>query len=93
MAAIACSQLIRLYGTEDTYVRWEGGIGRDGRIIMPVRATIEMRAEINGYSSTPGVSYLPDVADDGTRVRCEVYSNCQDGIEVVLYLVEGRGHT
>jgi polyhydroxybutyrate depolymerase len=36
---------------------------------------------------------LPDVADDKTKIRREVYGDCADGAEVVLYVVEGAGHT
>ena len=82
------------HGTEDTYILWEGGRGQSGRVtLMPVRTAVEKWAEINGCSSTPSISYMPDKADDGTRVRREVYPGCQDGTEVVLYLVEGGGHT
>jgi len=30
---------------------------------------------------------------DGTRVSTESFTGCQDGAEVVLYKVEGGGHT
>jgi polyhydroxybutyrate depolymerase len=40
------------------------------------------------------VTLEPDRApDDQTRVRREVYGSCRDGAEVVLYAVEGGGHT
>ncbi|MFQ5931897.1 MAG: polyhydroxybutyrate depolymerase, partial [Nitrospiraceae bacterium] len=34
-----------------------------------------------------------DRANDGTRVRRESYRDCSGGAEVILYAVEGGGHT
>jgi polyhydroxybutyrate depolymerase len=35
---------------------------------------------------------MPDVADDGTTTRVEVWSGCEGGAEVRLMSVEGGGH-
>jgi polyhydroxybutyrate depolymerase len=86
--------IIQINGTEDTYILWDGGIppalGNNG---LPVRVGVERWVEMNGCSSTPVVTELPDAADDGTRIRREVYGECNGGAEVVLYEVEGGGHT
>jgi polyhydroxybutyrate depolymerase len=86
--------IIQFNGTADTYILWDGGIppglGNNG---LPVRVGVERWAEVNGCSKTPEVTELPDVADDGTKSRREVYGDCVDGAEVVLYVVEGAGHT
>jgi polyhydroxybutyrate depolymerase len=42
-----------------------------------------------GESSTQG---LPDIVDDGTRVRRQTFSGCRDGADVVAVHVEGGGH-
>ena len=36
---------------------------------------------------------MPDTADDGTRVERESYGPGQEGTEVILYRIEGGGHT
>lgn len=36
---------------------------------------------------------MPDLPGDNTRVRREVYGDCRDGVEVVLYVIKGGGHT
>jgi polyhydroxybutyrate depolymerase len=44
-------------------------------------------------SSKPETEELPDHANDGTSVRRDVYSNGKQGTEVVVYTIEGGGHT
>ena len=86
--------IIQINGTADTLILWEGGIppglGNNG---LPIRFGIERWAKMNGCDSEPIVTQLPDLADDGTRIRREVYTGGKDGVEVVLYIVEGGGHT
>jgi len=42
----------------------------------------------------PTITQLPDKdPSDGTKVRKEIYGGCRDGVEVVLYAIEGGGHT
>jgi polyhydroxybutyrate depolymerase len=48
----------------------------------------------NKCTASPQVTQLPDKdPSDGTTVRVETYGGCQDNVEVVLYAVEGGGHT
>ena len=48
----------------------------------------------NGCSVSPIVTREPDMdPKDGTRVRKEVYGNGKNGTEVILYIIEGGGHT
>jgi polyhydroxybutyrate depolymerase len=44
-------------------------------------------------SSTAASADLPDEAHDGTRVHRDVYGGGQQGAEVVVYTIEGGGHT
>ncbi|MGH9846761.1 MAG: polyhydroxybutyrate depolymerase, partial [Blastocatellia bacterium] len=41
----------------------------------------------------PKTESLPDKEDDGTKVKRETYGPGKDGVEVVLYTIEGGGHT
>ncbi len=86
--------ILQINGTADTFIKWDGGIppglGNNG---LPVRVGVERWAEVNGCSKTPEVTELPDLADDGTRIRREAYGECNGDAEVVLYEVEGAGHT
>jgi len=84
-----------VFGTDDPLVPWEGGeltVGARGEILS-VSAAVEKWVEMNGCSSSPTVTYEPDAADDGTRVRREAYAGGKGGAEVVLYMIEDGGHT
>ena len=39
------------------------------------------------------VENLPDRAHEGTSVRREIYPGGEQGTEVVVYVIEGGGHT
>lgn len=85
-------------GTDDPLERWEGGeisLGRNTYgVVLSVADTVKFWVDRDGCSSSPAVTQLPDTApDDGTTVRQEVYGGCQDGVEVILYAIEGGGHT
>jgi polyhydroxybutyrate depolymerase len=60
---------------------------------MPLRECIAKWVKHNGCPPEPVVTELPDSEDDGTRVRREVYGPGTAGAEVILYLIEGGGHT
>lgn len=85
-------------GTADPLVPWDGGDIRFGRrifgTVLSVPDTVKFWVEKNGCLAKPIVIRLPDTdPTDGTTVRKEVYASCRDGAEVVLYAVEGGGHT
>lgn len=85
-------------GTADPLVPWDGGdIRFGGRIygtVLSVPETVQFWVEKNGCLAKPMVIRLPETdPTDGTTVRKEVYTGCQGGAEVVLYAVEGGGHT
>lgn len=91
--------VLMMPGTEDPLVPWEGGeIGfRRGRKfgrILSVPESIGFWVKQNQCPGSPGVTYEPDRdPKDGTRVRREAYVPCGGETEVVLYAVEGGGHT
>ncbi|KPK80402.1 MAG: hypothetical protein AMS25_09170 [Gemmatimonas sp. SM23_52] len=55
--------------------------------------TVAIWAELNPCIGDPTIEWLPDIADDSTRVWTETHDNCAGGAEVKLYGVEGGGHT
>lgn len=91
--------VLMMPGTEDPLVPWEGGeIGfRRGRKfgrVLSVRESIDFWVKQNRCSGSPVVTYEPDRdPKDGTRVRRETYGSCGEGAEVILYAIEGGGHT
>ncbi|WP_148882263.1 alpha/beta hydrolase family esterase [Thermococcus aciditolerans] len=85
-------------GTDDPIVPWNGGELRFGPVelgrVVSIEKTVEYWAVRNGCTVMHEREYLPDAdPEDGTRVWVERYSNCSDGADVVLYGVEGGGHT
>ena len=84
-------------GTEDPLVLWEGGNIQFGRqnlgTTLSVPDTVMYWVTHNNCSATPAVTWLPDTHEDGTHVRKEVYDRGEEGTEVILYAIEGGGHT
>ena len=81
--------VLMIHGTHDPLVPFAGG--KRG-VLLSAPATAQHWAKMAGCVSAPAVSYLPERVQDGTRVRCEVYSG-QDGAETVFYVIENGGHT
>jgi polyhydroxybutyrate depolymerase len=86
-----------IHGTDDPLVPYRGGPmprTKLGGAVLSVPDAIKFWATHN-HCSLPSVSTeLPDMdAADQTRVRRDDYTRCTDGAEVVLYTVEGGGHT
>jgi len=85
-------------GTRDPLVPWEGGnIGilliKVGKVLSTME-TVDFWAENNECPSEPTTVLLPDKdPKDGTRVTVETYGWGEDSTEVVLYRIEGGGHT
>jgi polyhydroxybutyrate depolymerase len=85
-------------GTEDPLVPWAGGEVHLGPLefgeVLSVENTVKFWVTNDKCASPPIVTQLPDKdPSDGTTVRTETYGGCQDNTEVVLYAVEGGGHT
>lgn len=90
--------VLMISNTEDPMVPWEGGEIRFGRQrfgkVLSVTETVKYWATHNQCSSSPIITWEPDKdSKDGTRVRKESYNQCKEGTEVVLYAIEGGGHT
>ena len=84
-------------GTEDPLVPYYGGqitVFRQQRgEVLSTDETIKIWLEKNRCTSKPKVTVLPDLTEDGTRVTKIEYNQCSAGSKVVLYRIEGGGHT
>jgi polyhydroxybutyrate depolymerase len=83
---------------EDPMVPWEGGEIRLGRQrfggVLSVDESVRLWVHHNQCSSSPVNTLEPDRdPKDGTRVRREEYGQGKGGTEVILYAIEGGGHT
>jgi polyhydroxybutyrate depolymerase len=85
-------------GTEDPLVPYEGGdvsflsIKR-GKVIS-VEDTVKFWVTHDGCPAAPQMEQLPHLnPNDSTSTTVERYTGCRDGTEVVLYKVNGGGHT
>ena len=92
--------VLAINNTDDPLVPFEGGniYGKFRKInlgkVLSVDESIGFWVNHNNCSSTPVVTEAPDLDPrDGTRVTIKQYLNNYDGTEVVLYIIEGGGHT
>ncbi len=90
--------VIIIGGTGDPLVPWSGGhvhlFRRKLGKVLSFADTTGFWVAHNGCSPVPDISWLPDVdPEDGTRIRKKVYSQCSQGVKVVLYEIQGGGHT
>ncbi len=93
-AATQPVSLVAFQGTADRLIPYEGGnaVVRRGLVLSATRSAA-LFAQVGACATPPSTSALPDTATDGTRVRRTGYTGCRDGGEVVLYTIEGGGHT
>jgi polyhydroxybutyrate depolymerase len=84
-----------IHGTNDPLVPFDGGRVRAGarREILSAHGSAVKWAELNGCNSNPSITNLPTRTEDQTHVRVESFLQCHPGTEVILYVVEGGGHT
>ena len=89
--------LVVFNGTADPLVPYNGGqitvLGRQRGAVLSTDETIRIWRRKNRCSPQAATTELPDVADDGTRVTKIEYSRCKNESKVVLYRIEGGGHT
>jgi polyhydroxybutyrate depolymerase len=92
--------VLAIYNDKDRLVPFQGGNvtgpfgGRKLGKVLSASDTMAFWSKHNNCSILPVVTLEPDVdPGDGTKVRKETYSNCENGTEVVLYVIENGGHT
>lgn len=83
-----------LQGTEDPLVPYAGGAIKYGRgQTVSTDSTLKKWVRHDGCGE-PMIEDLPDRdPEDGTTIRRTTWSGGRDGAEVVLYRIEGGGHT
>lgn len=89
-----------MHGTADPLFPYAGGElkgagkgGYGGKVLSAADA-VKFWVTHNKTSASPTVTSLPDIdPQDGTSVKRMTYGNGQEGTEVVLYEIEGGGHT
>ena len=100
---IRCSPLrsisvLVISNTEDPLVPWAGGEIRFGcqkfGKVLSVPESVKFWVTHHQCSQSPSITWEPDRdSKDGTRVRKESYNQCREGSEMILYAIEGGGHT
>jgi polyhydroxybutyrate depolymerase len=69
------------------------GLKKLGKVLS-AQESVKFWVNNDNCSITPVIAYEPDKdPQDGTRIRKESYLNGNNGTEVVLYVIEGGGHT
>jgi polyhydroxybutyrate depolymerase len=88
---------IYIHGTNDGFVPFSGGqltvSGSAGGFAVSHFQAVNKWVTLNNCSTTPVITDLPDIANDGTTIRERKYINTTNGVEVVSYVVTGGGHT
>ncbi len=83
-------------GTEDPIVPYEGGqvivLGQERGEVLGTEPYMQFLANLNGCETTPTITDLADMEDDGTTVQIYDYGNCPSS-KLQLYRIEGGGHT
>jgi polyhydroxybutyrate depolymerase len=87
--------VMHFHGTKDGLVLFDGPDERTPKNLkfLSVEDSIRAWAKVNECPETPVVAEVPDRAEDGTQVRVETYGPGKDDSEVILYVIEGGGHT
>ena len=90
--------ILIMNGMEDPLVPWEGGKVHFYRQqlgeALSTPDTVTFWVSENGCDPTPVSEWLPDIdPEDNTRIKKDVYSECDAQTSVVLLSVEGGGHT
>ena len=84
-------------GTEDPLVPYSGGqitvFRRQRGEVLSTDETVRIWRQKNHCNPEARIAELPDLVDDGTRVTRIEYSQCKNESKVILYRVEGGGHT
>lgn len=82
--------VLHIHGTNDATVNYNGQNG----IYGGADSTAKYWANRNGCNLTPSITNFPDVVttDNSTVTKIE-YQSCNDSSQVILYRVNGGGHT
>jgi len=85
-----------IHGTKDPLVHINGGpigVRRDRGSAVSLREAAEFWRNQDRTSPNSVAEEVSESARDSTQVHREMYGGGRDGTEVVVYIVEGGGHT
>lgn len=86
--------VVAFQGTADRAVPYEGGsVAGRGGAVLSAEGSADFWARINNCPGPPAAEPPMDTVTDGTRLRRTSHSGCRDDRAVVLYTIEGGGHT
>ncbi len=77
--------VVAFHGTADNLLPYEG-LGQ-GKLMVPIPEWAANWAARNGCNATPAVTFQRG------QVTGQTWGNCREGADVVLYTVEGGGHS
>jgi len=85
-------------GTRDPLVPWKGGavrvFGKDYGDVLSTESTVAFWVKANGLNGPVEKNQLPDrVSTDGCRVEVSAYRSEGDRPPVILYAIQGGGHS
>jgi polyhydroxybutyrate depolymerase len=94
-AAAAPVAVAAFQGTADPLLPYAGGgRGASGRgEVLSAQRSGELWARVDGCDPSSELEAPRDSVRDETRVRARRWTGCKDGRAVVLYTIEGGGHT
>ncbi len=90
--------MLFINGTDDPLMPFKGGhVGNDKfqrGSVLSTQASVDLWTELAGAASTPKTRLMPDLsADDNSRVFRDTYTTRSGRPAVMLYRIEGGGHT
>lgn len=88
--------VMHFHGTDDKFAPFAGGIGEKSLSrtrFLSVEHSISAWVKANGCQTEPGVTEEAQKIKDGTRVIRKTYGGGRNGSEVVLFIIDGGGHT
>lgn len=84
--------VMSILGTGDPLIPFDGDTTTSDLSLLSAAATMETWAHRNGCDTTPETSTAYEDPTFGITTRRERYPNCDTGLEVELYAMEGAGH-
>jgi polyhydroxybutyrate depolymerase len=98
MGSAACHpkrpvSVMHFHGTDDKFLPFAGGRGVSQTDFFSVDHSIRAWVKADGCPEKPKVKAMPQKADDDTAVQRRTYGPGKEGAEVVLFVIQGGGHT
>jgi polyhydroxybutyrate depolymerase len=85
--------VVGFQGTADRFMPYAGSATLRGGPVLGAVESASFWARAAGCSGPDAPEPPTDTVTDGTRLRRSAWSGCAEGREVVLYTIEGGGHT